>query len=45
MIAFTMTLVREVARKDIAANAVVPGSIETDMTKDVPALVLDQVGP
>jgi 3-oxoacyl-[acyl-carrier protein] reductase len=43
LIAFTMTLAREVARKAITVNAVAPGYIETDMTKDVPAAVIEQV--
>jgi 3-oxoacyl-(acyl-carrier-protein) reductase len=43
LIAFTMTLAREVARKGVTVNAVAPGYIETDMTKDVPALTLDAV--
>jgi 3-oxoacyl-[acyl-carrier protein] reductase len=43
LIAFTLTLAREVARKAITVNAVAPGYIETDMTRDVPATVLDQV--
>lgn len=43
IISFTMTLAREVARKGVTVNAVAPGYIETDMTKDVPETVLDQV--
>jgi 3-oxoacyl-(acyl-carrier-protein) reductase len=43
LIAFTLTLAREVARKSITVNAVAPGYIETDMTKDLPAPVVDQV--
>ncbi len=43
LIAFTMTMAREVARKGITANAVAPGFIITDMTKDVPAVALDSV--
>lgn len=43
LISFTMTLAREVARKGITVNAVAPGYIETDMTRDVPAPVIDQV--
>lgn len=42
-IAFTMTLAREVASKGITVNAVAPGFIETDMTKDIPQAGLDQV--
>ena len=40
LIAFTMTLAREVARKGITVNAVAPGFIETDMTKDLTAAAL-----
>jgi NAD(P)-dependent dehydrogenase (short-subunit alcohol dehydrogenase family) len=43
IIAFTMTLAREVARKGITVNAVAPGFIATDMTKDVPPAALEQV--
>ncbi len=43
LISFTMTLAREVARKGITVNAVAPGYIETDMTRDVPAPVIEQV--
>lgn len=43
LIAFTMTIAREVARKGITVNAVAPGFIETDMTKDMPAPALEQV--
>jgi 3-oxoacyl-(acyl-carrier-protein) reductase len=35
LIGFTMTLAREVARKGVTVNAVAPGFIETDMTKDL----------
>ncbi len=35
LIAFTMTLAREVARKGVTVNAVAPGFIETDMTKEL----------
>lgn len=42
-IAFTMTLAREVASKGITVNAVAPGFIETDMTKDMPPAGLEQV--
>ena len=43
LIAFTMTLAREVARKGITVNAVAPGYIETDMMRDVVPAVIDQV--
>ena len=43
LIALTKTLAREFARKGITVNAVAPGFIETDMTKDVPEKVLDSV--
>lgn len=43
LIAFTMTLAREVARKGITVNAVAPGFIETDMTKDLPEAALTTV--
>lgn len=42
-IAFTMTLAREVARHGITVNAVAPGFIETDMTKDMPPAALEHV--
>jgi 3-oxoacyl-(acyl-carrier-protein) reductase len=43
IIAFTRTLAREVARKGITVNAVAPGFIDTDMTKDLPPAAMDQV--
>ncbi len=43
LIAFTMTLARELARKGVTVNAVAPGFIETDMTKDVPAATIESV--
>ncbi len=43
LIAFTMTLAREVARKGVTVNAVAPGFIETDMTKDMPPVALDAI--
>lgn len=43
LIAFTQSLARELARKNITANAVAPGFIETDMTKDLPEAVKLQV--
>ena len=43
LIAFTMTLAREVASKGITVNAIAPGYIETDMTKDIPELILSGI--
>jgi NAD(P)-dependent dehydrogenase (short-subunit alcohol dehydrogenase family) len=43
LLAFTMSLARELARKSITVNAVAPGFIETDMTKDLPEAVKAQV--
>ncbi|HUB25705.1 MAG TPA: 3-oxoacyl-[acyl-carrier-protein] reductase [Tepidisphaeraceae bacterium] len=35
LIAFTKTLARELAKKNVTVNAIAPGFIETDMTKDL----------
>ena len=43
IIALTQTLARELAKKSITVNAVAPGFIETDMTKDLPDAVKQQV--
>ena len=42
-IAFTQTLARELARKNITVNAVAPGFIESDMTRRLPESTLAQV--
>jgi NAD(P)-dependent dehydrogenase (short-subunit alcohol dehydrogenase family) len=43
MIAFSMTLAREFARKGVTVNAVAPGFILTDMLKGMPDSALEQV--
>jgi 3-oxoacyl-[acyl-carrier protein] reductase len=43
LIAFTKSLAREVARKNITVNAVAPGYIESDMTASVPEEALAAV--
>ena len=43
LIGFTMTLAREGAKKGITVNAVAPGFIETDMTKDMSEVALASV--
>jgi 3-oxoacyl-(acyl-carrier-protein) reductase len=43
IIAVTQTLARELAKKNITVNAVAPGFIATDMTKDLPDAVKQQV--
>ena len=43
LLALTMSLARELARRNITVNAVAPGFVETDMTKDLPEAVKAQV--
>lgn len=43
IIAFTMTLAREVARKGVTVNSVSPGYTATDMTSGMPEAVVKQV--
>ncbi|HEY2587787.1 MAG TPA: 3-oxoacyl-[acyl-carrier-protein] reductase [Tepidisphaeraceae bacterium] len=43
LISFTMSLAREVAKKGVTVNSVAPGFIDTDMTKDLPENVKQQV--
>ncbi|WP_339864418.1 3-oxoacyl-ACP reductase FabG [uncultured Algoriphagus sp.] len=45
MIAFTKSLAQEVAKRKITVNAVAPGFISTDMTKDLPADELKKLIP
>ena len=43
LIGMTATVAAEVARRGVTVNAVAPGFIETDMTKDLPESVLEAV--
>ena len=43
LISFTKSLAIETARKGVTVNAVAPGFIETDMTREIPQKVIDYV--
>jgi 3-oxoacyl-[acyl-carrier protein] reductase len=43
LIGMTKTVAAEVARRGVTVNAVAPGFIETDMTKDIPEAVIDMI--
>lgn len=43
LISFTKSLAIETARKGVTVNAVAPGFIETDMTREMPQKVIDYV--
>lgn len=43
LIGLTKTVAAEVARRGVTVNAVAPGFIETDMTKDLPDTVIEAV--
>ena len=43
LIGMTKTIARELAKKNITANCVAPGFIETEMTKKLPDLVIEAV--
>ncbi len=42
LFAFTKSLAKELGRKKIRVNAIAPGLIETDMTSNIPAQILDK---
>jgi len=43
LIGMTKTVAAEVARRGVTVNAVAPGFIETDMTKDIPDAVVEAI--
>ena len=43
LIGFTKTVAAEVARRGVTVNAVAPGFIETEMTKDIPDAVIEAI--
>ncbi len=45
MIGFTKSLAKELASRNVTANAVAPGFIETDMTADIADAAMDKILP
>jgi 3-oxoacyl-[acyl-carrier protein] reductase len=43
LVGMTKTVAAEVARRGVTINAVAPGFIETDMTKDLPSSLVDAI--